>query len=52
MKSRAPKVKTGQTPKTIKEAQPQAVPMRYAMAAGITNAVGKNPTTYDKKRGK
>ena len=48
----APKVKRGQTPKTIKEAQPEAVRQRYAMATGKANAIGVNPTTYDKKRGK
>jgi len=45
----APKVKTGRTPKTIKEGQPQAVPLRYAMATGLTPAVGNNPC---KKKGK
>ncbi len=48
-KNGAPKVKTGQTPKTIKEAQPKPVRMQYAMATGETPAIGKNPNTYDKK---
>jgi len=45
-----PKMKTGQTPKTIKEAQPKPLPLRYSMATGVTPAVGKNPNTYDKKK--
>ena len=46
----APKMKKGEIPKTIKEAQPQPVRQRYAMAAGMTNASGTG--TQNKKRGK
>lgn len=45
----APKLKRGMTAKTIKEGQPVPVPLRYAMAAGITPAVGEgNKPVYDK----
>lgn len=47
-KDKTPKVKSGPTPRTIQEAQPKAVPMRYAMATGMTNAIGKNKSTYNK----
>lgn len=52
-KNGAPKAKTGPTPKTIKEGQPKAVRLQYAIATGESPAIGKNPSTYDKKsRGK
>ena len=37
----APQMKKGQTPKTIKEGQPKAIPLRYAMATGVTPAAAK-----------
>jgi hypothetical protein len=36
----APKMKRGAAPKNIKEAQPTAVPYRYAVATGQTAAMG------------
>lgn len=45
-KSKAPAMKKGKTPKTIKEAQPKPIPMRYAMATGVTPAYGTNKKPY------
>jgi hypothetical protein len=46
----APKLKKGSTPKTIKEAQPKPVPLRYAQATGLSAALGENVSTYDKPK--
>ena len=41
----APKMKKGRTPKTIKEGQPKAIPLRYAMATGVTPAASSKKGT-------
>lgn len=43
----APKLKKGQTPQTVKEAQP-GVRMQYGMAAGKVAAYGENSGRYDR----
>jgi hypothetical protein len=45
-KSKAPAMKKGTPPKTIKEAQPKPIPQRYAMATGVTPACGTAKTKY------